>query len=56
MGRESCHSIPLITREDILEMDLLGAIIKSGEVSVDELTKVLKCEIEEYEKIGRAHV
>ena len=31
-------------------MDLLGAIIKSGEVSVDELTKVLKCEIEEYEK------
>lgn len=31
-------------------MDLLGAIIKSGEVSVDELTKVLKCEIKEYEK------
>ncbi len=31
-------------------MDLLGEIIKSGEVSVDELTKVLKCEIEEYEK------
>lgn len=42
--------VPLIIREDILEMDLLGAIIKSGEVSVDELTKVLKCEIEEYEK------
>ena len=31
-------------------MDLLGAIIESGEVSVDELTKVLKCEMEEYEK------
>ena len=49
-GGKVVTPVPLIIREDILEMDLLGEIIKSGEVSVDELTKVLKCEIEEYEK------
>lgn len=31
-------------------MDLLNEAIKSGAFSVDELTQVLKCEIDEFEK------